>query len=212
MPRAATGPSIDIDVSGTVSDHSHLLDYCKLIWSWACPDRLKVTVEQIDYYFLAIWASPHQIQSSISNSLIGDWDQKYGLVGEGGHVRHYAPKWPDHAINEQQGGGVGRARVRVVPHDVSYWPNLTTSKPPTLLNKSTFWPSFVWRKKTACFVVTTASAGALEESGILTFSPQSCFSCHRKISKSYLKIAVHLAPFSVILRQLVYVREGWLKC
>ena len=78
MPRAATGPSIDIDVSGTVSDHSHLLDYCKLIWSWACPDRLKAMVEQIDYYFLAIWASPHQIQSSISNSLIGDWDQKYG--------------------------------------------------------------------------------------------------------------------------------------
>ena len=115
------------------------------------------------------------------------------LVGEGGHVRHYAPKWPDHAINEQQGGGVGRARVRVVPHDVSYWPNLTTSKPPTLLNKSTFWPSFVWRKKTACFVVT--AAGALEESGMLTFiyNPQSRFSCHRNILKSYLKVAVHFA-------------------
>ena len=26
-----------------------------------------------------IWAELHQIQSSISNSLIGDWDQKYGL-------------------------------------------------------------------------------------------------------------------------------------
>ena len=26
-----------------------------------------------------IWAEPHQVQSSISNSQIGDWDQKYDL-------------------------------------------------------------------------------------------------------------------------------------
>ena len=40
-----------------------------------CPNLLKsivYQVDQIDYCFQAIWAEPHQIQSSISNSLIGD--------------------------------------------------------------------------------------------------------------------------------------------
>ena len=39
---------------------------------WLCPDRLKTIIYQVDYCFQAIWAEPHQIQSSISNSRIGD--------------------------------------------------------------------------------------------------------------------------------------------
>ena len=39
-------------------------------WIWYCLVQI----------FYAIWAKLHQIQSSISNSLIGDWDQKYGLI------------------------------------------------------------------------------------------------------------------------------------